>query len=205
MQTTPRKKSWARHAKLAFRKRWVQVLVVFLIYVLSGLLTVPLLGPKQIAKGDTSSFKFMHCPVCKLELPFNKDMKKCPKCIKGNVGFLVPTARSLKDGALADPWRWIYAAWFVETIAMLSGVVYLLYLPVVDLTKVYYILACPYCSQRLRYRAVSLGGIGSCSRCKRMLRFPEEEDAILEEDMLKADEQAAIAEEMARRAELEQQ
>jgi hypothetical protein len=86
-------------------------------------------------------------------------------------------------------------------VLFLGVIVYLLYLPVTDPTKVFYVISCPYCAQKLRFRAVSLGGIGSCVRCKRMIRFPGEEDAVLEELFLRAGEQAAYDEYQALREE----
>jgi hypothetical protein len=194
---TTKKKSWVRHVKLAIQKRWVQLCIVLLLWLLIMPVTVLLLKPKTIAKGDTSQFQFVCCDVCKIELPYNPDIanKRCPKCLPPKTGFLIPAVSSIKSasGGL-DPWRWVYSGLFVETIGFLAGVVYLLYLPVTDPTKTYYVLPCPHCAQKLRYRAVSLGQIGSCSRCRRMIRFPEEEDAVLETVSLKAEEQAAIAE-----------
>jgi hypothetical protein len=194
---TTKKKTWVRHVKLAIQKRWVQLCIVLLLWLFAMLLTTLILKPKTIAKEDTSQFKFVRCDVCKMELPYQPEIanKRCPKCAPPKTGFLIPTTSSLKSGSGGlDPWRWVYSGLFVETIGFLAGIVYLLYLPVSDPTKIYYVLPCPYCAQKLRYRAVSLGQIGSCSRCKRMIRFPEEEEAVLELAALKAEEQAAIAE-----------
>ena len=199
VNTTQKKKNWVRHVRLAARKRWVQLGIGLLLWLLVGLLTTLVLKPKVIAKGDTSQFKFVRCDVCQMELPYSQDManKRCPKCAAPKTGFLLPAKESLKAGGELDPWRWVYSALFVETVIFLACIVFLLYLPVADPTKVYYVVCCPYCAQKLRYRAVSLGGIGSCSRCKRMIRFPEQEDAVLEADVLKAEEQAAVAEQRA--------
>jgi hypothetical protein len=200
VNTTQKKKNWVRHVKLAAKKRWVQLCMALLLWLMVGLLTTLALKPKVIAKGDTSQFKFIRCDVCKMELPYSPDManKRCPKCLPPKTGFLLPAKESLKEGAGAlDPWRWVYSAVFLETVIFLAAIVYLLYLPVADLTKVYYVVCCPYCAQKLRYRAVSAGEIGSCSRCMRMIRFPEQEDAVLEADVLKAEEQAALAEQQA--------
>lgn len=193
---TTKKKSWVRHVKLAIRKRWVQLCIVSILWLFIMLLTTLILKPKTVAKEDTSQFKFIRCDVCKMEMPYNPELanKRCPKCLPPKTGFMLPATQSLKVGAFSDPWRWVYSGLFVETLGFLAGIVYLLYLPLTDPTKIYYVLPCPHCAQKLRYRAVSLGGIGSCSRCKRMIRFPEEEDAVLEMDALKAEEQAAIAE-----------
>ena len=113
----------------------------------------------------------------------------------------MPTEASIKSGMGAlPPWTKVYVASFVATVVMLALVTFLLYRPVVDPRTVYYVVACPHCNQRLRYRAVSHGGLGSCTRCKRMLRFPDEESAVTEAAVLRADEAAARAEAEAARA-----
>lgn len=201
-----KRKPFVRRVQQALRKRWVQVCNIALVWLLAGLVTPAFLGPKAITKSATVEYKFMHCDACKFELPYNKDIafKRCAKCRPPTVGFMTPTEDSVKGSkAMLSPWGKVYAAWFVETVIMLAAVVYVLYLPVADLTKVFYVLVCPHCAQRLRYRAVSLGGIGSCSRCKRMIRFPEEDDAVLEEDLLRAEAEAARAEHEAMREQME--
>ena len=184
---TKKKKNWVQHAKLAFRKRWVQVGIIVLIWILAGLMTVSVLGPKPVK--DKSKYKFLHCDVCGTEMPYNPDLdsKKCPKCPPPNTGWYRPTVESIKTGYQLDPWNKVYVALFVEVLVMLTAVVYLLYLPVANPANTYFILACPYCSQRLRYRGVSHGGMGSCSKCKRMFRFPDEEEAVTEEEVMKAE------------------
>jgi hypothetical protein len=197
VETSAKNRTWVQHVRLAFRKRWVQVCLILLAWLLVGLLTVTWMAPKTIAKGDTSQYKYLHCDQCGMEIPYNKelDQKHCAKCPPEKGGFYMPTVTSIKSGfGGLSPWRWVYMTLFIETLGMLAGVTYLLYLPVADPAFVYFVLACPYCGQRLRYRAVSLGGLGGCSRCKRMIRFPEEEGAVREEDAPKADEEAARAE-----------
>jgi phage FluMu protein Com len=197
LNTTKKKRTWVQHVKLAIRKRWVQLCILLLFWLLVMTVTTLVLKPKSIPKEDTSQYKFIRCDVCNLELPYSQETanKKCPKCRPPKVGYMLPQKESIKSGSgQLDPWRWVYSGLFVETLGLLASVVYLLYLPVSDPTKVYYVLSCMHCSQKLRYRAVALGGIGSCSRCKRMLRFPDEEDAVLEVDVLKAEELAAIEE-----------
>ena len=93
-----------------------------------------------------------------------------------------------------DPWMKVYVSTFLETVIMLGVVTYLMYREVPDPNSQFFIVGCPYCNQRLRYRAVSHGGLGSCSRCKRMIRFPDEEDAVTEADVYAADEAQARAE-----------
>jgi hypothetical protein len=168
------------------------------LLVLGG--TVAGLAPKAPKPGDTSKFKYLHCDneTCRLELPYNKDMdgKRCPKCqtAMGKEGFLVPSERSFREGPGISPWTRVYVALFIETVAMLAAMTYMMYRPVQDPATTFFMIACPYCNQRLRYRAISHGGQGACSRCKRILRFPEEEDAVPEEEVLLADAAAAEAE-----------
>jgi hypothetical protein len=161
--------------------------------------TVGRFGPKTPVKGaaqDTSKFKYVHCDNCKLELPYTPEMveKRCPRCQPPKEGFFVPSETSVKSRlGQTSPWTRIYVALFIETVVMLALLTYMLYRPVPDPASVYFIVSCPYCNQRLRYRAVSHGGQGACSRCKRILRFPDEEDAVSEAQTLKAEEEAALA------------
>lgn len=187
-----KKKSWVHHTKLALRKRWVQVCLLVLVWGFAVALSWSSLAPKK-EKRNAADYKFLHCEQCKTEMPFNLDLdgKRCPKCQPPKTGFLVPTVESIKTGSELTPWRWLYLAVFVECVCLLGGVVYLLYLPVADPKSVYYVLPCPHCGQRLRYRGVSLGQLGSCARCKRMIRFPEEEEALPEAELVKLEEEAA--------------
>lgn len=177
--------------------------MIVLAWLLAVGLSVQYFQPKPPATKDgkqakdakqESKYKFLHCDQCKMEIPYSEklDGSKCPKCVPPKPGFFVPTEKSASAG-VQSKWAKVYVAVFVETVIMLGVVTYLLYRPVPDPTTLYFMIACPYCNQRLRYRAVSHGGIGSCSRCKRMLRFPEEEDAVLEADVLQAEEDAAVA------------
>ena len=199
------KKNWVRHVKLAIRKRWVQLCLVLVAWLLAGAVTVGLLAPKPIEKTDkdTGRFQFLHCDQCRMELPYNAELdgKRCPKCLPPKTGFFVPTERSIKSVWNPSPWRWVYTGLILESLTALAGVVYLLYLPVPDPLTTFYVVNCPHCGQRLRYRHVSLGGLGSCSRCKRMIRFPDEENAVLETDQLQADAAAALAEQQQREEE----
>jgi hypothetical protein len=188
----------------AFRRRWVQVCLIALVWLLALGISFNRLGPKP--NKDPAKLQFMHCDneVCHFEIPYNKDMdgKWCPKCQgQKREGFFVGTEKSIKTGAQMSPWTRVYVAAFVETVLMLAGITYLLYRPVPDLTNLFFVISCPYCNQRLRYRAVSHGGQGACSRCKRILKFPDEEDAVTEEEVLRAD--AAQAEAEMRRAQAE--
>jgi hypothetical protein len=167
--------------------------------------TLAALAPQSAAKRAASvKLEFMHCdnPACGFELPYNKDMdgKKCTLCGGKDAkteGFFVGTEKSFKKegGKTAlSPWNRIYVILFVETVLMMGLMTYLMYRTVPDPSIQFYMIACPHCQQRLRYRAVSHGGQGACSRCKRILRFPDEEDAVSEEEVFQADAAAAAAE-----------
>ncbi|QJW99275.1 hypothetical protein [Frigoriglobus tundricola] len=210
MENVPRPKTTRiRTVKRVFRKRWIQVGLVLLVWLLTGSLLYARLAPKPVVrgeKGDTSKFKFLHCDQCNMELPYNKDLdsRPCPKCPPPKSGFYVPTETSAKSGKAAlPPWTKVYVALFTDTVLMLGAVTYLMYRKVPDPNSVFFIVACPYCNQRLRYRAVSHGGLGSCSRCKRMIRFPDEDDAVTEAEVYAADEASARAEAELARAEAE--
>ena len=205
---SPSKPNWFGRARRAFRKRWVWVCIVGLVWLLVVAVSVSRFMPKKSAPGaDAGKYKFMHCDQCKTELPYNKDLdgKKCAKCQPPKTGYYVATEVSVKSGAGAlSPWAKVYVAAFVETVVMLAAVTFLLYLPVPDPKTLYFVVACPYCSQRLRYRAISHGGLGSCSRCKRMLRFPAEADAVTEDEVLRADAAEAEADAERLRTEAEE-
>ncbi len=198
--SAPSKTSWLKRLKRAIRKRWAQVCIVGLVWLVAVSVSVRHYGPKKVEKAteaDAEKYKFLHCDKCNTELSYNKELvgKPCPRCPAPNTGFYVPTEASIKSGSGAmSPWMKVYVATLVETVVMLAVVTFLLYRPVPDPTTAYFVVVCPYCNQRLRYRAVSHGGLGSCSRCKRMLRFPPEEDAVTEGEVLRADEAAARAE-----------
>ncbi len=197
MEEQVKSKSWGRHAQLAFRKRWVQVCLLGMIWLFTVLLTVAYMAPNSPAKGaakDTSGFRFLHCDVCKMELPYNKEMdgKRCPKCVPPKTGFFFPTEQSIRTGSGSlSPWRYVFVAVCIESVVLLGITVRVLSAPIFDPKAAYYILPCPHCNQRLRYRGVSLGSLGSCSRCKRVLRFPAEEEAMLEADVQKLEEEVA--------------
>jgi uncharacterized paraquat-inducible protein A len=186
--------------KKVFRKRWVWACLILLVWLILIGVTVNRYAPKPRVKGpgeDVQKYKFMHCDQCMMEMPYNPalDGTRCPKCQPPKTGFFMPTETSAKTGAASmSPWMKVYVGWLVETVLMLAGLTYVLYRPLDDPTKQFFVVSCPTCNQRLRYRAVSHGGLGSCSRCKRMLRFPSEDDAVSEEEVLRADAAAAADE-----------
>ncbi len=190
-------KPWYRKAWRALRVRWVQVCVALLAGALLAMLTSLVLAPKERARNDKAGFKFIHCDQCKTELAYNPEMdgKPCPRCRPPKTGFYRPTETSIKAGTGdASPWRWFYLAASVEALATLGAVVYLLYLPVPDPTATYFVCNCPHCNQRMRFRQVSLGGLGMCPKCKRPVRFPDEDDAVREVEYLRRqDEELAAA------------
>lgn len=189
-------KPWYRKAWRALRVRWVQVCMTLLAGALAVMLSSLVLAPKDRRKGDTAGYKFMHCDQCKTELAYNAELaeKPCPRCRPPKTGFFRPTLRSIKDGGDVDPWRWVHLATALESLATVGMVVYLLYLPVPDPTSIYYVCNCPHCGQRTRFRQVALGGIGQCPRCKRPFRFPDEDEAVLETEFQKEQEELTLAE-----------
>ncbi len=191
---------WYQKAARSFRKRWIQVVVILFSGLLALGLTDLILAPKESpgkAK-DPSKYKYLHCNICKLEMSYSKEMdsKQCPKCVAPKpVGYFTPTVNSIKTGSGdSSPWRWFYLAAAIETLSMLSGIVYLLYLPVPDPSTTFYVCQCPNCNQKMRFRQGSLGQIGVCPRCKRPTRFPNEYEAVLESDLIRRETAAAEAE-----------
>ena len=177
--TETRTRRW-RRAKRTIRRRWVQACLVLLFWLVVLGVSARVLGPKAPKAGDTSKLNYMHCDneACRFEIPYNKEMdgKRCLKCqgsSQGNAnakeGYLVGTEKSIKTGVQMSPWTRVYVALFVETVVMLALMTYLMYRTVPDPGTQYFVVACPYCNQRLRYRALSHGGQGACSRCKRIL------------------------------------
>jgi len=197
------KRSWYRTVLGRFRSRWVQVCLVLITGGLVMGASLLLLAPKPRNKGpggaakDDAQFKYMHCDNCRMELPYKPEMEghRCAKCQPPKVGYYVATRKSIRDGTDPNPWKWVNVSIGFESVAVLAAVVYLLYLPVRDPSTVWYIFDCPHCSQKLRFRQVSLGGAGMCSRCKRMVRFPDEGEAV-PEDVYQQQELQAIEREL---------
>lgn len=185
-----RHRTWYERAWRNLRKRWVQVTLVALAGLCAAGLSWKLLVPRVDRQADRAAgkFQFMHCTECKTELAYSPEMegKRCPRCQPPKTGFYVATEETIKSvSGGKSPERWAVLAVTLELLAALGGVVYLLYLPVPDPAATFYVCHCPHCHQRLRFRQVSLGGIGQCSRCKRPLRFPGEDDAVRETDLVR--------------------
>jgi len=145
---------------------------------------------------DPNVYKYIRCSECGTELPYNKDLdgKRCPKCQPPKTGFYYKQKESLKDAGRASfPLRWFYTAVGLDFLATLAAVVYVCYRPQTSPADVYYVCNCTSCNQRLRFREISLGELGQCPRCKSILRFPDEDDAVTEDAALEWDRQAAMA------------
>jgi hypothetical protein len=185
-----KQKTWYEKAWKALEKRWVQVCVTLVAGCLVAGISSRLLAPKVDAKGQTadkSKLKYMHCNVCKLEMQYNPELvqRPCPKCRPPKVGFFVATESSVKSAfGGPSPYRWYNLALTFEAFVTVGVVVYLLYLPVPDPTTTFYVFSCPHCRQRMRYRKVALGGLGQCPRCKRPVRFPDEDEAVPEQVLM---------------------
>ncbi len=189
-------KTWYQKAWKAFQKRWVQVCVTLATGVLVAGVSSQVLGPRERARGDTTGFKFLHCDNCQMEMPFNPELdgKRCPRCKPPSTGYFKATESSIKRGTgPSSPWKWVYIACAFDALATLGMVVYLLYLPVPDPTTTFYVCNCPHCKQRMRFRQLSLGGIGMCPKCKRPVRFPDEDDAVAEVAYLKQQDEELSA------------
>ena len=149
------------------------------------------LRPKKLP--PVTDPKFLYCPKCEYETRYDSkyDGEPCTKCRDEPVGKLAGRTESKKLVGGKSPWKWVYLSIAIESIITTSIVVYLLYRPSKQLEVTYYVFSCPHCGQRLRFRHVSLGGIGQCSRCKRPVRFPTIDNAVLEDDLIREEERLA--------------
>jgi hypothetical protein len=175
--------SWSDQAARKLRKRWVQVgLVLVGGLLLMGISTLALAPKREPRPKDP---KYLFCPKCETEGRYDAkyDGEPCIKCTEEPVGVMVGRTTSIKEVGKKSKWKWVYLAVAIEALAMLGGVVFLLSRGNRDPRATYYLFDCPHCRQRLRFRHISLGGFGLCSRCKRPVRFPSEENAVPEEDL----------------------
>jgi hypothetical protein len=118
------------------------------------------------------NLKFMHCPECETEARFDiADVEKpCRQC--GYELGLVPTVDSIKLQSARSPYGKMVAFLVPEILVFLAALWYVLKPPPVTVENYRY-MRCSHCGQKLRYRAVQIGALGACSRCKKPLRFPE--------------------------------
>lgn len=189
-------RSWYETAWKNLRKRWVQVTIVLLAGTLAASASGYALAPRPARRElDTGKFKYLYCPECQHEVRYDPklDGEDCTKCRTEPVGKLVGSEESHRDLSVSSGWKGFYLALTLEALATLGGVVYLLYRPVPDPAATFHVCNCPHCGQRLRFRQVSLGGLGQCTRCKRPLRFPDEDDAVLESDLMREESERLTA------------
>jgi len=186
---------WKDRVARALRRRWVQVVLVLFGGALLMLLSGWLLKPKAEARAKDP--RYLVCPKCEVETRYDSklDGEPCPICTEDPPGVLVGRDESVKDVGRKSPWRWVHLAVSFEAILTVGGVVYLLYRPAADPSNTFYVFSCPHCVQRLRFRHVSLGGLGQCSRCKRPVRFPSIHEAVLEDDLIREEQERLTAEE----------
>lgn len=124
------------------------------------------------------AYKFMHCPKCRREAPFdpNKRADGCKRC--GDDFSLVPTVRSLKEtGGAPGPYARLIAPLLVEANVLLAALLFVTRRrssgPAGEVEYRY--TRCRACKRRMRFAAGKVGLSGRCPRCKADLVFPEGE------------------------------
>jgi len=179
------------------RKRWVQVALLLVGAALLMSVSALVLSPKR--QPWAKDPKFLYCPKCDYESRYDQrlDGEPCTKCSQDPVGALVARETSIKEVGYKSPWKRVYIALSLEGIVAFGGLVYLLSRRPRSEGVTYFVFSCPHCNQRLRFRQISLGGLGLCSRCKRPVRFPEEDTAIREADRMREEQERLLAEEAA--------
>jgi hypothetical protein len=178
----------------AIRIRWVQAVLVLFCGLAAIGLSAAALKPKREKFLDP---KFLRCPKCDFETKYTEKQlnEECIHCREEPVGRLEPQTTSIKEElGKKSPWRWFHISAAIEGLITIVVILFLMKRPVRDPGNTYYVFSCPYCSQRLRFRRVSLGGLGQCSRCKRPVRFPTEGNAVLEEDLIREEQERMDAE-----------
>ncbi|MFO0803814.1 MAG: hypothetical protein U0791_11935 [Gemmataceae bacterium] len=185
--------TWSRIASRRLRQRWVQVALTVGAGLLIMALSVFVLAPKRVPRPKDP--KYIFCPKCEYETRYEAklDGEPCPKCPEDPVGTLIGRDVSIKEVAQKSPWKWVYLSIALEAIATTGVVVYLLNRTGGSSATIYYVFRCPHCGQRLRFRQASLEGLGQCSRCKRPVRFPSEDDAVKEEDLIKEEQERLLS------------
>jgi Zn-finger nucleic acid-binding protein len=192
-----KKKSWWKRAVANLKNRWVQVLATLIILAIAVGASKVVFGPKAVKANeakDPNVFKYLHCDQCGTELAYNKELdgKMCPRCRPPKTGFFIATKESVKTGSQTNPWKWYNIAVVVESVVALGMVYYFLSRPVVEAATQFFVVSCPRCSQSLRYSARSHGGAGLCPRCKGLIRFPDEDDAVSENEHARRKEEELV-------------
>jgi hypothetical protein len=121
--------------------------------------------------------KFMHCPDCDMEQPFDPKWLDAPCAACGSEKGWVLTRESIttasenntSTGARAR----MIAFLLPEVVVMLGALWLVLRKRTYEQKEEYRYMRCPQCNGKLRYRAVQVGLLGACSKCKKPLRFPE--------------------------------
>ncbi len=141
---------------------------------------------KKIA---TDKFKYLDCPKCGFEIPFQEHLlgKPCPKC-KTPKGEFIGSIESVKKmGSPPNPWHSFNVAIIIGIVAYLGAVVLALSFPPKDPEDEFLTFNCRNCHRNLRYRKRSAGQIGQCPNCRKPVLFPKE-FVVIETDDENSDE-----------------
>lgn len=140
--------------------------------------TAWLVYPSSPSLDPGVAYKFMHCPKCRREVPFdpNKRVDGCKRC--GDDFPLVPTVRSLKEtGGAPGPYARLIAPLLIEANVLLAALLFVTRRraagPAGEVE--YRTRRCRACKRRMRFAAAKVGLSGRCPRCKAELVFPEGE------------------------------
>jgi hypothetical protein len=147
--------------------------------------TLFLLYPRSPQPGS-QKYKFMHCPKCGLEVPYNPDLagKPCSRC--GPFGpEMVPTTEPVAlTGGSPSPFNLMFLAILFELNVLIIALLYVQHRVRKEKAKVeeeYLYFRCVHCRRKLRYASSKAGQKGQCPRCKHNLIFdhgtPDEEEA----------------------------
>jgi hypothetical protein len=161
-----------------------------LILLLAGAIvvafTVFLLYPRPPQPGS-EKFRFMHCPKCGTEYPYNPELagKPCSRCAPFGPD-LVPTTESVATtgGVAVSPWNKMFVVLLVEAVVLMGAFLYVEHLVRKEKTQTqeeYLYIRCLHCRRKLRFAATKAGLKGQCPRCKGNLVYdngvPDEDDA----------------------------
>jgi hypothetical protein len=157
------------------RKLLVIVAVGLVVMGLSAWIAYPEAAPPIPEKER----RFMHCPHCLRELRYDvqRAKKGCPEC--GPRQALVPTRRAIADtGPPPGPLARAFVPVLLEVNLLLVVLIcYTLYTRRRSKEEEEFLyMECGCCDQKLRYRAVRIGQMGQCPRCKHRLVFPPPAD-----------------------------
>ncbi|HKB03630.1 MAG TPA: hypothetical protein VKD90_15510 [Gemmataceae bacterium] len=123
--------------------------------------------------GDTSQYKFIHCPRCNREEPFTPGAldKECPYCSLDRV----PTAESVKGkGGPPNPYGRMFALVFAELTGVMAAILVVTRKVFDRQDEDFLYFNCDHCRQKIRYREAQVGQPAMCRRCKRGFVYPPE-------------------------------